>query len=216
MVNYKRFALLSLFSATVALAISLMLRASVGVGAFDAMTQSLSVLSGIRIGTIAMVFNLLCVLGQFIILKKEFGFSRFLQIPLSILIGMLVNYFYYSLFASLQFDTYIASLGTYFLALVLATFSVSMVMVLNLVTFPIESFCLALTRAVPMKFAAIRQLVDIIFIIASIALTFTFGLSSSVREGTIIGMLFFGPLMGYFIRKVQPVLMKKGIVEEMA
>jgi len=66
-----------------------------------------------------------------------------------------------------------------------------------------------------MKFAAIRQLVDIIFIIASIALTFTFGLSSPVREGTIIGMLFFGPLMGYFIRKVQPVLMKRGIVEEM-
>lgn len=215
MINYKGYALLSLSSAVVALAISLMLKASVGVSAFDAVTQSLSLLSGIRIGTISMVINLSCIFGQLIILKKEFGFSRFLQIPLSILIGMLVNYFYYTLFGSLQFDSYVVSLAIYILALVLTTFSVSMVMVLNLVTFPIESFCLALTKVVPLKFAIIRQIVDILCIVISIALTIAFGLSSPVREGTIIGMLIFGPLMGFFIDKVHPVLMKRGIVGEM-
>lgn len=214
MINYKGYALLSLFSAAVALAITFMLKASVGVGAFDAATQSLSVLSGIRIGTIAMSLNLTFVIGQFIILKKNFGFTRFLQIPLSILIGMLVNFFYYDLFAAVEFSTYAGSMLVYILALILASFSVSMVMTLNLVTFPIESLCLALTKKLPIKFAVIRQLADILFIAVSVALTFVFGLSPAVREGTVIGMLLFSPLMGFFISKVHPVLTEKGIVEE--
>lgn len=214
MINYKGYALLSLFSAAVALAITFMLKASVGVGAFDAATQSLSVLSGIRIGTIAMSLNLTFVIGQFIILKKNFGFTRFLQIPLSILIGMLVNFFYYDLFAAVEFSTYAGSMLVYILALILASFSVSMVMTLNLVTFPIESLCLALTKKLPIKFAVIRQLADILFIAVSVGLTFVFGLSPAVREGTVIGMLLFSPLMGFFISKVHPVLTEKGIVEE--
>lgn len=214
MINYKGYALLSVFSATVALAITFMLKASVGVGPFDAATQSLSLLTGIRIGTVAMIFNLSCVLGQLIILKKDFGFTRFLQIPLSILIGILVNYFYYNLFATVELNSYLISLLVFSLALVLATFSVSMVMVLNLVTFPIESLCLALTKKIPLSFAVIRQVADVLFVAVSVALTFAFGLAPSVREGTLIGMLLFGPLMGFFISKVHPILTEKGIAQE--
>lgn len=213
MKNYRGFALLSIFSAAVAFAVSLMLKASVGVGAFDAMTQSLSLLSGIRIGTLAMLVNLSCIFGQLIILKKDFGFSRFLQVPLSILIGMLVNYFYYSLFSTLSFQNYITALIIYCFALVIATFSVSMVMALNIVTYPIESLCMALTKVLPMKFATIRQLVDILCVVTSLGLTLAFGLNSPIREGTIIGMFIFGPLTGYFMTKVHPVLLEKGIVE---
>lgn len=214
MKNYKGYALLSVFSATVALAITFMLKAAVGVGAFDAATQSLSLLSGIKIGTIAMILNLSFVLGQLVVLKRDFGFARFLQIPLSILIGILVNFFYYDLFGFVQISNYIVAMLVYILALVLASFSVSMVMTLDLVTFPIESFCLVLTKKVPLKFAVIRQIADILFIAVSLSLTFMFDLTPAVREGTVIGMLIFSPMMGFFISKVHPVLSKNGIIEE--
>ncbi|OJF92133.1 YitT family protein [Alkalibacterium sp. 20] len=214
MKNYKGYALLSLFSTGVALAITFMLKASVGLGPFDAVIQTLSLLSGIRIGTVSMMLNLSCVIGQLIILKKDFGFNRLLQIPLSILIGILVNYFYYNLFVSVEFNSYAISLIVFILALVLAIFSVSMVMMLNLVTFPIESFCMVLSKLVPLKFAVLRQMADILFVVISVALTLIFGLVPSVREGTVIGMLIFGPLMGFFIEKVHPVLTKRGIIEE--
>lgn len=216
MKNYKGYVLLTVFSTTVALAITFMLKASVGVGAFDAATQSLALLSGIKIGTIAMVLNLSFVLGQFIVLRKEFGFTRFLQIPLSILIGMLVNFFYYDLFGFVQISNYIVAMLVYILALILASFSVSMVMTLDLVTFPIESFCLTLTKKVPLKFAVIRQIADILFIAVSLSLTFIFDLPPAIREGTVIGMLIFSPMMGFFISKVHPVLSKSGIIEEVS
>lgn len=214
MTKYKGYALLTIFSAGVALAITFMLKAAVGVGAFDALTQSISILSGIQVGTVSMILNLSFVLGQFVILKNKFEFHRLLQIPLSVLIGILVNFFYYNLFANVELNSYIASMVVYILALVLAAFSVSMVMALNLVTFPMESLCLALTKKVPLNFAVIRQVADILYVAVSVALTFTFNLPPSVREGTVIGMLIFGPLMGFFIGKVHPVLIEKGITQE--
>ncbi|MCC5894413.1 MAG: hypothetical protein JJU16_03055 [Alkalibacterium sp.] len=214
MKNYRGYALLSISSAVIALAISLMLKASVGVGAFDAFTQSVSLMAGIRIGTVAMTVNLLCVLGQLILLKKDFGFNRLLQIPMSILVGMLVNFFYYDLLGTAQIDNYVTALIIFFISMVTVAFSVSMIMTLNLITPPIESFCMALTKSVPLKFATIRQLVDIFCILVSVIITFTFGFTLPVREGTVIGMLIFAPLLGFFIEKIHPVLSKRGIVQE--
>lgn len=214
MKNYRGYALLSISSAVIALAISLMLKASVGVGAFDAFTQSVSLMAGIRIGTVAMTVNLLCVLGQLILLKRDFGFNRLLQIPMSVLVGMLVNFFYYDLLGTAQIENYVTALITFFISLVTVAFSVSMIMTLNLITPPIESFCMELTKSVPLKFSTIRQLVDILCIVVSVVITFTFGFTLPVREGTVIGMLIFAPLLGFFINKIQPVLLKKGIVQE--
>lgn len=214
MKNYRGYALLSISSAIIALAISLMLKASVGVGAFDAFTQSVSLMAGIRIGTVAMTVNLLCVLGQLILLKRDFGFNRLLQIPMSVLVGMLVNFFYYDLLGTAQIENYVTALITFFISLVTVAFSVSMIMTLNLITPPIESFCMELTKSVPLKFSTIRQLVDILCIVVSVVITFTFGFTLPVREGTVIGMLIFAPLLGFFINKIQPVLLKKGIVQE--
>lgn len=214
MKNYRGYALLSISSAVIALAISLMLKASVGVGAFDAFTQSVSLMAGIRIGTVAMTVNLLCVLGQLILLKGDFGFNRLLQIPMSVLVGMLVNFFYYDLLGTAQIENYVTALITFFISLVTVAFSVSMIMTLNLITPPIESFCMELTKSVPLKFSTIRQLVDILCIVVSVVITFTFGFTLPVREGTVIGMLIFAPLLGFFINKIQPVLLKKGIVQE--
>lgn len=214
MKNYRGYALLSISSAVIALAISLMLKASVGVGAFDAFTQSVSLMAGIRIGTVAMTVNLLCVLGQLILLKRDFGFNRVLQIPMSVLVGMLVNFFYYDLLGTAQIENYVTALITFFISLVTVAFSVSMIMTLNLITPPIESFCMELTKSVPLKFSTIRQLVDILCIVVSVVITFTFGFTLPVREGTVIGMLIFAPLLGFFINKIQPVLLKKGIVQE--
>lgn len=210
----KGISVLALFSVLVALGISLMLKAAVGVGAFDAMTQSVSRLSGIRIGTVAMLFNLIFVAGQLAVIKGKFGLGQLLQIPLVILIGMLVNFFYYDLLAPFEFQSYLLSLAVFLVAIVMASFSVSVVTALNLVTFPIESFCMVLSKKITLKFSTIRQLFDVICIGVSLGLTFLFGMDSSVREGTVIGMLLFGPLMGFFISRIHPLVEKAGVTEE--
>lgn len=207
---------MALFSILAASGIALMLKAAVGVGAFDAATQSFSLVSGIKIGTIAMMLNLSFVAGQWLILKRDFGFTHMLQIPLSILLGTMVNFFYYDFFGTLAIESYILSLLMYIVALVLVSFSTAIVMAIDLVTFPIESLCMSLAEILPLKFGTLRQLFDVLSVVTSVVLTLIYGLTPSIREGTVIGMLIFGPLMGVFINKAQPILKKSGIVKEVS
>lgn len=211
---YKSLALMAFFITMAASGIALMLKAAVGVGAFDAATQSLSLVTGIRIGTIAMILNLSFVAGQWVILKKNFGFTHLLQIPLSILLGTMVNFFYYDFFGTLAVESYILSLIMYIVALVIVSFSTGIVMTIDLVTFPIESLCMSLAETLPFRFGTLRQLFDVLSVVLSLVLTLIYGLAPSIREGTVIGMLIFGPLMGFFIDKAQPVLKKSGVVKE--
>lgn len=206
MQQVKRFSLMIMSMVFVAFAASLTIKAAIGLAAWDAIAQSLSHLSAIQVGTIGMVLNISCVIGQMVLLKKAFPPRQLLQIPVSVLLGVLINYFYYTIFASLNLDNYAVTLVLFLIGTVLASFAVSMVMVLNIITFPLEGFCMALAKKSKYRFAFIRQMVDILAVLFTLVLTFLLDVPMTAREGTVIGMLIFSPLMGFFIKKLQPVV----------
>ncbi|WP_080147289.1 YczE/YyaS/YitT family protein [Marinilactibacillus piezotolerans] len=206
MQQVKRFSLMLISMVFVAFSASLTIKAAIGLAAWDAIAQSLSHLSAIQVGTIGMVLNISCVVGQMILLKRTFPPRQFLQIPISVLLGVLINYFYYTFFASLTLDNYAVTLVIFLIGTVLASFAVSMVMVLNIITFPLEGFCMALAKKTKYHFAFIRQMVDILAIFFTLVLTFSLDVPMTAREGTVIGMLIFAPLMGFFIKRLQPII----------
>ena len=63
-----------------------------------------------------------------------------------------------------------------------------------------------------MNFGKVRQWVDIISIIIALAVAFIFQDTITVREGTVIGMLLFGPLLDRIMHFVRPRLEKVGLV----
>lgn len=190
---------------------SLTLKAAVGVGGYDAFIQSLSFLSGIKVGTIGIILNSSCVLGQLILLRKQFKLEHLLQLPFSLLLGIIINFFYYNVFGNLVIDIYVVNLSLLIIGFIIASAGVGGVMALNVVTFALEGFCLALANKANWKFPVVRQWADIISIILSIILTILFSLPLIIREGTLIGMLIFAPLMGFFMNKTLPVFKRLGL-----
>lgn len=91
---------------------------------------------------------------------------------------------------------------------------VSAVMVLDVVTFALEGFCMAIAQVTKIKFSKIRQGMDILSVLIVLTLTFGFSLPLSLREGTILGMLLFAPLMGFFMGKLQPIFKRLDLLEE--
>ena len=183
---------------------SLTLKAAVGVGAWDAVSQSVSLLTGIKVGTFAMFLNGSCVVGQLLVLHKNFNISRILQIGVAILLGVFVNFFYYDLFGSIVLDTYIIRLVTFIIAMVILSFAVAAVMVIDVVTFPLEALCMVVSNKTGWNFSKLRQYVDVASIVFSLAVTFLLTQPLVVREGAVIGMLIFGPLLGFFMHKIEP------------
>ncbi|SHR48720.1 Uncharacterised protein [Mycobacteroides abscessus subsp. abscessus] len=206
--------LLLLIILSVGIAASLSLKVSIGVGAYDALAQSISFLSGIKVGTIGMIFNSSCIVGQFILLRKGFKIRHLLQLPLTILIGVVINFFFYEVWASITIDSYILRVILLIAALTMVAFALAIMLVLDVVTFPLEGFCMTLSKKTKWKFVYIRQSVDLLCILLVVLLTFGFSLSLTIREGTVIGMLLMGPLIGFFMKKIQPVLRKFDLIHE--
>lgn len=184
------------------------LKANVGVGAWDALSASLYSLSGIEVGTVGMILNIGCVFGQMIILKKDFKVIQLLQIPLSVLLGLVINYVLYEILV-FPFDSFIGGIVMYIVSTEVCVIGVSLIMVLDEVTFALEGFCDALTKVIPFQFPVVRQFADIVSFGIIIILTLVTQIPWSIGIGTIIGIVIFGPSLGVFMKLFQKVLVKE-------
>ncbi|MEG0453423.1 MAG: hypothetical protein RR428_09355 [Coprobacillus sp.] len=209
--NMKRYILIVLAFMIVGTGCAFTLKANVGIGAWDALAKSSSDIIHIEVGTMGIVFNCCCVLGQILILRKKFKLIQLLQVPLSVLLGVVINFVLYDLLV-FPFDSFIGGIALYVAATMVCSFGVSIVMLLDEVTFALEGFCMAITTIVPIKFHVSRQLADVLSIIVIIALTLIFSIPWSIGVGTIIGMLIFGPSLGIFMKLFKPILKKHNLL----
>ncbi|MEG0592692.1 MAG: hypothetical protein RR512_05220 [Coprobacillus sp.] len=209
--NIKRYILIVLAFMIVGTGCAFTLKANVGIGAWDALAKTTSDIIHIEVGTMGMAFNCLCVIGQIIILRKNFKLIQLLQIPLSVLFGTVINCGLSDLLV-FPFDSFIGGVALYLVASTVCAFGVSIVMLLDEVTFPLEGFCVAITTIVPMKFHITRQLADVFSVIAIVILTLVFSVPWSIGIGTIIGVLIFGPSLGIFMKLLKPVLKRHNLL----
>lgn len=201
------------FAMLVGIGVSLIVKADIGLSSWDALALTFSYLTGIKIGTVGIVLNTLCVLGQFLIEGKDFKKPSLLQIPIMVIFGTVINFFIYNLLGNISFNNYMVKILVLVFAIVCISFSVSFILVLGKPTFPIESLCMAVHREMKIHYSKFRQIVDIVLIAVIVAVTFIFRLSWSLREGTVIIAVLFGPLLGIFMPRIEQFLEKKGIID---
>ncbi len=183
------------------------LKANVGVGAWDALSASLNSLTKIEVGTLGIILNIACVFGQIVILRKDFKWIQILQIPLSVLLGIVINFVLYDILI-FPFDSFIGGIIMYIVFTEVCVIGVALIMVLDEVTFALEGFCDALTRIIPFPFHVIRQFADILSFVVIVILTISTNIPWSIGIGTIIGMIIFGPSLGMFMKLFQKIFIK--------
>jgi uncharacterized membrane protein YczE len=188
---------------------SLTLKATVGVGAWNALAQSISHLSHVKVGTIVMALNSFCVLGQWLLLRRRFGMRNLLQLPVGIVIGAVINIIYYDVLGGFTVETYFYRLVLLIIAYNILAVSVAAVIVLDVISFPLEGFCMVLSEQKGWSFSSVRQFADVFSILIVLILTLSMSIESTIREGTFIGMFLLGPLMGYYMRLIAPILRNK-------
>ena len=192
---------------------SLGLKAAVGVGAWDALSQSISGGISIKVGTISMVLNVSCVLIQLVLLKKEFKVLHSAQILVAVLLGIVVNFMLYDVLSKVTSNNYFINISLLLLGLVLCAIGVSVIMAIEFISFPLEGCCMVISKKLNKKFGMIRQLVDILSIIFALGLAFIFNQSITVREGTVIAMFIYGPMLDLFMKIIMPRLKQLELVD---
>lgn len=185
----KRFLYSLFFYGLSGFGISLTIRAEVGVSSFNSMNVAISNASLIKVGTITILTNLAFLLAYMVLSRFSRPLKYVLQIASVLLLGIVINFFTYSCLPDLHTQPYLLRLLVFISGTVIAGFSTGMVVSFDLLTFPIESFCLAFAERCKFSFVKIRYFIDIFSVITSLAISFFCELPVFVREGTIISML---------------------------
>ncbi len=193
--------------------ISLAILSGVGLPAFDAFNQAVAETLNMQVGDIVMYVQIFFVSLQLLILRKDATWSILLQIPFVILLGQFINLFVYVVFGNLVLEGYVLRVLVFIFSQVWTSFFISIILVLDIVAMPLEKFSLIVSERGEIKFGYIRQGIDVLLIALALGLTFFAGAPLTIREGTIIAALTFGPLMGLYMPRIVPHFIKWELIQ---
>jgi uncharacterized protein len=180
--------------------IALMNKSGLGQTAYSGLANVVGQITSIRNGTVLIYFNIAFILGQIIVLKKDFKAIQFLQVVVSYLNGVMVNFWIYdfALTSGLIPANYAMQWVFSILGNLLISFGVGIVMISAVIKMPVEAFVQVLSEKSRLSFARLRTMVDVMCIVIGIGLILSYRLSfSSLREGTWVSMVLLGSSMGF-------------------
>ena len=181
---------------------------NIGQGPVSAFYLSMSNLTGVMMGTVSIAFQVVFLIGQIIIEKRNFKSRQCLQLLISTYGGLILNFFLYQVFIHVTVDTY-------FLRLLLGTFSyfinaVGVILVLEagFVRVPFEGFLQLLAQKNHQSLGKYKQISDFVFIFIALLINIIFHQDVTIREGTIISALIFGPLLNIMRKPIHMLFMR--------
>lgn len=178
------------------------IKAGIGVMPVDAAINTIAAVLGIKVGTFSMVFHGSFFLGQILIEKKDFRKTEFLQILYITLGGTVLNFFLYTILKDITFTFYPIRLIIAVTAFFLSAFGCTLVLETHLMRTPMEGCIQLIAERIGTPMGKLRQKIDIALVLLSVVLTLIFGTEWTLREGTVIAALMFGPAMDFWKKTV--------------
>lgn len=180
-----------------AIGMSLSIKAAIGVSSVSAISLSFSDLTEIKVGTITMIINFLFLFGYAYLTRFKLWMKYVIQFITVLFFGVLINFFVYDILVLVELTNYFQRLILLIIGTTIGGISVGVIMSLDVITYPIESFCHELSVQRKSSFLFIRYGVDIIAILISLLISLLFTLPYVVREGTLINTLILAFVMNY-------------------
>lgn len=209
----KRFLAMLLCICIIGMGIALSIKAGIGLGPYDALSTTLSNISLIKVGTITIIINGTCILLQILLLGKHFNKFQYLQIIVIFVLGYVINMFYYNVF-TFEVNSYIQRVLLFILATAICGFAVGAIMNINVVYTALEGFLDALAIKNNGDFLKYRWAFDVIAVVMCLLLSYIFNSEYIIREGTIIALVIFSPILGISMKFQYPYFKKWGLLPD--
>lgn len=185
-----------------ALGVAFTKHGEVGVSPISSVANILSYkFTSLTLGSWLIVWNCVLILGQIILLRKNFKLIQLLQVPLSFLFGYFTDFGMWCV-NRIPTDIYPVKLLMVVIGVVILGFGISLAVIANVIMNSGEAFVKALSDIIRKDFGNVKIAFDISCVSASILLSLIFFNFKIVgtREGTIISALMTGVVVKFFIR----------------
>ncbi len=180
---------------------SMSIEGAIGISSFNALNYSLSSLFQMKIGTMTIILNLLFLFLYIVLTNGKFIVKYIFQLIGISSIGIVINFFTYNIFDKIEVGNYFISVMYLVCGVFIGGISVAFILALDTMSFPVEAFCLEIANMKNIKFSKIRRLIDIISVSVSLLITLLFSYPLVIREGTVVSLLLFSTVIGYFHEK---------------
>ncbi len=197
---FKRYILfvISLFFCGVGIAFTK--HAELGVSPISSLANVISIkFDFISFGNWLIVSNLVLLLGQIILLRRNFKPIQLVQIPLSFIFGYFTDFGLWMI-KDIPNENYIVRLLLVFAGIIFIGFGISLGIIADVVLNSGEGFVKALADVTKKDFGTVKIVFDVSWVLFSAVLSLLFfdGKLLGIREGTIISAVFVGVAVKIF------------------
>jgi len=176
-------------------AVAINVKVAIGVGPVDSAITTIAQIIHVKAGTFSMIFHGSFFVGQMIIKKKEFKGKDYLQLFFIIGGGYIWNFFLYTVLQNVEFTLYPIRLIVFILSNILSAFGCLLILDMHIMKTPLEGFLQLFADKTKTTLGKCRQIADIVLLALSVILILIFGTDWTVREGTVISALIYGPVL---------------------
>ncbi|MCI8955706.1 MAG: YitT family protein [Eubacterium sp.] len=155
----------------------------------------------LSLGMWLIIWNCVLILGQILILRKDFKRIQLLQIPLSFVFGYFTDFGMWCV-SFIPANSYIIRLILVICGIIILGFGISLSVIANVIMNSGEAFVKAVSDKSKQNFSNVKIGFDVLCVILSIILSLLFfgGNILGTREGTIISAFLTGIFVKFFTR----------------
>lgn len=187
------------------LGVAITKKGELGVSPVSSVANILSIyIPRLSLGNWLIVWNCVLILGQVLILRKEFKVFQFLQIPLSFLFGYFTDFGTWMI-SFISSDAYLFRLMCAIVGTIVLGFGISITVSENIIMNSGEAFVKAVSDKFKKEFGTVKIFFDISCVLLSIILSLLFfhGKILGAREGTLIAAVFTGICVKFFLKRIK-------------
>lgn len=199
----KRYSLfiISLFFA--ALGVAFTKRGELGVSPISSVANGMNCkYPSLSMGNWLIIWNCVLILGQILILRKNFQLIQLLQVPLSFLFGWFTDFGMW-LVSYLPVPCYPVRLVMVAVGIIVLGFGISLAVIANVIMNSGEAFVKAMADTIHKELGNVKIAFDIFCVVLALLLSLLFFDFTvvGVREGTILSALFTGVTVKFYTRR---------------
>lgn len=192
------------------LGVAITKKGELGVSPVSSVANIMSIrFPALTLGNWLIVWNCVLILGQILILRKNFKLFQFLQVPLSFLFGYFTDFGSF-LMSFVKADIYPLRIVCVLVGTAVLGFGIAMTVSANVIMNSGEAFVKAVSDTSGKEFGSVKIVFDISCVTLSIVLSLILCNMKilGTREGTIIAALLTGVCVKFFIKIVGPIIKK--------
>ncbi len=161
------------------------------------------------LGSWLIVWNCVLIVGQIIILRRDFKIYQLFQIPLSFLFGWFTDFGMW-IASFIPVPNYFIKLVMLFLGIFVLAFGISLAVIANVIMNSGEAFVKAISDTIHKEFGYVKVAFDVTCVILAIvsSLVFFQGKIVGSREGTIISALLTGLVVKFITKHIRGFVIK--------